>query len=40
MIFKRSTEVAKPSRNEEIQITDLLDAFLTTTVDIKVKTGN
>jgi|GEM_PF-1698648 len=40
MIFRRVTKVAKPSKNEKIQITDLLDTFLMTTVVTKVKTGN
>ena len=40
IISKRFTKVARHSKNEEIQITDLLDAFLTTTVVAKVKTGN
>jgi len=40
IISKRFTKVAKPGKNVENQITDLLDALLTTTVVNKVKTGN
>ena len=40
MTSKRVTKVVRLSKNEEIQITDLLDTFLATKVVIKVKTGN